>query len=247
MNTLLRFSCVLCLLFIGFSSIAQEKVIGNVNMAHSLEHIELNMDNLKSTTLTSVDLTSKALVGSMYINDSFLPGKIDAQENTYLFRYNAHLDEMVVKFGEASYFMPLANYYSITFVGTNKKYVVLDYKEDVVSKKGFFVELLKGENMSLYKKEHIKLYPEVPAKLGFTRYEPPKLQRTKDRFFIRVEGTEVLLFPQKKKEAMHLFSDKESSMNTYIKKNKLSFKKESDVIQMIKHYNTLLKDQGKDS
>ena len=247
MKTLLNIGCVLCLFLMGYAGNAQEKVLGNVNMAHSLEHIGLNINNLKSTTLTSVDLTSKALVGTMYVNNDFFPGRIDAQENTYSFRYNAFLDEMEVQFGEANYFMPLAAYYTITFVGTNKKYEVLDNQSGSDSKKGFFVVLLKGEPMSLYKKENIKFYEEVPAKLGFTKYEPPKLQRTKDSFFVRFEGTEAIEIPQKKKEALKVFSKKGSSMTSYIKKNKLSFKKEGDVIQMVRYYNSLFVDKRKSS
>ena len=82
MNARIRTYLVVFLLFFGYKSIAQENVLGNVNMTNSIDHIELNMGNLKSTTLTTVDLTSKALVGSMYINESFMPGTISSQENT---------------------------------------------------------------------------------------------------------------------------------------------------------------------
>lgn len=247
MKSYLRISSAMFLLFFGFAGIAQENVLGNVNMANSLDHLEMTMDNLKSTTLTSVDLSSKALVGSMYINDAFLPGKIDSQENTYSFRYNAYQDEMEVKFGEATYFMPLSTYYSISFVGTNKKYQVLDYDSDATSKKGFFVELQNGTPMTLYNKEKVKYYPEVPAKLGFSRYEPPKLQRTKNNFFIVLEGTKAISVPTKKKEALNMFTKKVSTMKSYIKKNKLSFKKEADMIQMVRYYNSLFVDKRKSS
>jgi hypothetical protein len=239
MNARIRTYLVVFLLFFGYKSIAQENVLGNVNMTNSIDHIELNMGNLKSTTLTTVDLTSKALVGSMYINESFMPGTISSQENTYSFRYNAYQDEMEVKFGEKKYFMPLSSYYSITFVGTNKTYEVLDFEDLATAKKGFFVTLHKGNHMSLYKKERVKFYPEVPAKLGFTRYEPPKLQRTKDSFYVRLAGTSVVLVPQKKKEAIKLFKKQASLMSSYIKKQKLNFKNEQDLIQMVGYYNSL--------
>ena len=78
-------------------------------------------------------------------------------------------------------------------------------------------------------------------------YEPPKLQRTKDSFYVGFEGTEAIEIPQKKKEALKVFSKKGSSMTSYIKKNKLSFKKEGDVIQMVRYYNSLFVDKRKSS
>ncbi len=105
--------------------------------------------------------------------------------------------------------------------------------------KGFFVVQYIGTELSLFLKEKIKLYDEVPPKAGFSQYEPPKLGRVKDKLFIGYGDNTAIELPNKKKDVLKLFSSKNSKIQSYAKENKLGFKKEKDLIQILKYYNSL--------
>lgn len=203
------------------------------------QHSDVDHIYLNSTSLTSIDLTSKELVGNSYIEERFLPGDISNQKTSFLLRYNAYRDEMEVELDEKPYYLPLSSYYSITFKLSNKTYQVLDFKDKYSTTKGFFVVQYLGAKLSLFLKEKIKLYEEVPAKLGFKPYEPPKLGRIKDNFFVAGQDNTAIELPNKKKDILKLFSPKSDEIQKYVKDNKLGFKDKEDLIQILKYYNSL--------
>tara|TARA_R110001583_G_scaffold191094_1_gene355934 strand:+ start:124 stop:819 length:696 start_codon:yes stop_codon:yes gene_type:complete len=192
-----------------------------------------------TTSLTSIDLRSKKLVGNSYINDIFLPARISSSKKISFVRYNAYLDEMEVEIKGKAYFLPKDYNYSIFFESNNKTYQLLSFEENGLSKKGFFVVLKKGKKVSLFSKEKIKLYDEVPAKLGFTRYEPPILKRIKDEIYLEFKGNSIVKLPKKKKNLAPLFSVRSKEIALFIKNNKLNFKDVKDLIQIITFYNSM--------
>lgn len=234
MKNLIKKSFIVFILLNSISGYCQQKDIEPINM-------ELSIDRLNSyfSSLTSIDLTSKELVGSSYINKDFLPGKISNQETVYSFRYNAYKDEMEVQFKGKSYYLPLKSYYFITFININKVYQVLECKVKDITNKGFFVVISKGEKMSLFRKEKIKFYEEVPAKLGFKPYEPPKLDRVKDKLYFGFKNNTAIEIPKKKKDILKLFTNNAKEVESYAKKNKLRFKKQKDLVEIVKYYNSL--------
>lgn len=208
--------------------------VTNYSQHSDVDHIYLN-----AKSLTSIDLTSKELVGNSYIEERFLPSDISNQETSYLIRYNAYRDEMEIELDGKPYYLPLTSYYSITFNLSNKTYQVLDFKEKKTTKKGFFVVMYLGTELSLFLKEKIKLYEEVPPKAGFSQYEPPKLGRVKDKLFIGYKDNTAIELPNKKKEIIKLFLHKSGEVQSYVKENKLRFKNKQDLIQILKYYNSL--------
>lgn len=192
-----------------------------------------------TTSLTSIDLRSKKLVGDSYLNEIFLPARISNSKNISLIRYNAYLDEMEVEIKGKAYFLPKEYGFSIFFETINKTYQLLSFEENGQTKKGFFVVLSKGEKASLYSQEKIKLYKEVPAKLGFTRYEPPKLDRVKDEIYLEFKDSNIVKLPKKKKNIVSLFSGKSNEIELFVKRNKLNFKEVKDLIQIVIYYNSL--------
>lgn len=203
------------------------------------QHSEVENIYFNSTTFTTIDLTSKKLVGTSYIKDKFLPGKISNQKMVYSMRYNAYLDKMEVELDNKAYYLPLSSNYSIAFESLNKIYQVLDYKEKELTSKGFFVVEYLGNEISLFLKEKIKLYEEVPAKLGFTPYEPPKLGRLNDKLYVGYKNNTAIELPNNKKDILKLFSTKSNEIESYAKKNNLGFKSKEDLIQIFRYYNTL--------
>jgi len=189
--------------------------------------------------LTSIDLRSKELVGTSYFEETFLPAKLSNNEVIQLVRYNAYLDEMEVEIRGKAYYLPKSINYSISFEGSNQVYQLFNFDENGSSKSGFFLVLNEGDKASLIVKEKIKLYDEVPAKLGFTKYEPPTLKRAKDEFFIHFANNKVIKLPKKKKDFLTLFSKKSKELDLFAKKNKIGFKKTEDLIKIISYYNAM--------
>jgi hypothetical protein len=192
-----------------------------------------------ATSLTSIDLRSKKLVGNSYIDEIFLPARISNSKKISLIRYNAYLDEMEIEIKGKAYFLPKDYNYSIFFETTNKTYQLLSYEDNGLTKKGFFVVLSKGEKVSLFSQEKIKLYDEVPAKLGFTRYEPPTLKKIKNEIYLEFKDNSIVKLPKKKKNLVSLFSGNSKDLELYAKKNKYSFNKTEDLIKIINYYNSL--------
>jgi len=203
------------------------------------QHSDIENIYFNAKTFTTIDLISKKLVGTSYINNEFLPASISNQKTVYSMRYNAYRDEMEVELDNKAYYLPLSSNYSITFDSLNKIYQVLDFKEKEETRKGFFVVVYLGDEISLFLKEKIKLYEEVPAKLGFTPYEPPKLGRVNDKLYVGYKNNTAIELPNKSKDILKLFSTKSHEIESYAKKNNLGFKNMEDLIQIFRYYNTL--------
>lgn len=192
-----------------------------------------------SSTVSSFDFRSKDLVGSLYINDNFLPAKTSESNEIYLIRYNAYMDEMEGERNSKPFHLIKKTGLTISFDGTSKMYSVYNYEVKNKLSPGFFVVLISGDNISLLLKEKIKFYEEVKAKTGYDKYIPPTLKRVSDEFYVGYKNSSAKELPSKKKEVLKLFASKAKEIESYAKENKLGFKSEEDLIQIFKYYNTL--------
>jgi hypothetical protein len=191
------------------------------------------------TSITTFDLRSKELVGSIYINEAFLPAKLSYSQDQYLIRYNAYQDEMEIEKNGNPYHLSKNLSYSIYFEGINKTYQVYNYLNNKETVPGFFVVLFNGDNISLLIKEKIKFYDEVKAKNGYDKYVPPTLKRVDDKFYVVFKNNPAIALPNKKKEVISLFESKGSAIESYAKINNLGFKNREDLIKICKYYDTL--------
>lgn len=216
---------LLAILLFGISSYCQKTDSGQTLVHRS--------------NITSFDLRSKELVGSIFINEDFLPAKLSDSQEHYLLRYNAYQDEMEVEKNDNIFHLSKNLNYSITFEGTNKTYQVYTYSEKNEIVPGFFVVLYNGEKISLLLKEKIKFYDEVKAKTGYDKYKPPTLKRVNDGFYIGYKNSSTKEFPSRKKDILNIFASKAGQIESYAKKNKLDFKNKEDLIQIFRYYDSL--------
>ncbi|MFD0761801.1 hypothetical protein ACFQZW_06870 [Lutibacter aestuarii] len=192
-----------------------------------------------SVSVTSLDLRSKELVGSPYVNDDFFPAKIKGIETAYPMRYNAYEDEMEFeKEGKFYNFNKVLNQ-EVVFLATNKKYKLFFDTENNDNSIGYFVVLFQGNKIDLLNKEKIKFFEAVKPKTGYDKYKPPTLKRVNDKFYIGYKNGTTTELPRKKQDVLKLFSEKSNDIQNYAKKNRLSFKDKEDLIQLFKYYNTL--------
>lgn len=192
-----------------------------------------------ATSVTSFDARSKEIQGSIYINEELLPSKLSNSEIVYAARYDAYQDEMEIQRDGKLYYLPKTFDVAVTFLASNKTYQVFSYDDKGTLRAGYFVMLEKGDKISLLNREKIKFVEEVVPKTGYEKYQPPKLKRESDQFFIGYKNNTTLDLPKKKSDILALFSSKANEVEAYAKSKKLGFKKSEDLIEIFKFYNML--------
>ena len=225
MKNLNSISIYLLIILSGFSSFSQ------INS----ERLMINYYE----TLYEIDLRSKDLVGSVYISKEFLPARLNEDKVIYSMNYNAFQDQMVVKKDGNPFFLRKDYDFTIAFLNTDKTYRVFDYQEGGQKMTGFFVVLFQGEKISLLLKEKIKYYSEKQAKSGYDKYQPPKLKREKDKFFLGYKNNSTKELPKKKKDILNLFTSKATDIESYVKRNNLGFKNKEDLTKIFTYHHAL--------
>lgn len=190
--------------------------------------------------IRSFDLRSKDIVGSVYINKQFIPAKISGYKGVYMINYNAYEDEMEIEKDGKLFLLPKKNDYTISIADNSKKYRIYNYKDKNNSPSGFFVIKFTSPKVTLLLKEIIILKEEVKGDRGIANYEPPTLFRTKDKYYVSFNNIDAIELPKRKKDFTQLFPSNSSEIEMYVKKNKLNFSKEEDLIQILTYYNKLL-------
>jgi len=221
LNSISLYLLILLSCFSSFSQINSERLINY------------------SETLSEIDLRSKDLVGSVYISKEFLPARLNEGKVIYSMNYNAFQDQMVVKKDGNPFFLRKDYDFMVAFLNTEKTYRVFDYQEGGQKMTGFFVVLFQGEKILLLLKEKIKYYSEKQAKSGYEKYQPPKLKREKDKFFLGYKNNTTKELPKKKKDILDLFTSKVTDIESYVKRNNLGFKNKEDLTKIFTYYHTL--------
>mgnify|MGYP001056118498 CR=1 FL=1 len=224
MKPLLKNSLITILSFLSFSGYCQLNNSENI---------------IQYSRINTFDLRSKELVGSPYLNENLLPAKFSSDSKIYSLRYNAYFDEMEFEKNGKSYHLPKTLNYTIKFINSHKIYEVFSIKEKGKMIAGFFVVLYKGDNISLLNKEKIKLYNAVKPKTGYDKYQPPSLKRLKDKLYIGYKNNTAIELPKKKKQLLKLFSSKSKKIELFAKENNYGFKKQKDLVEIFKFYNSL--------
>lgn len=181
---------------------------------------------------------SKQVVdGSPYITDAYLPASIEGYKGVTLpVRYNAQKDEMEFQRDNKKFHVAKSDSLEVKIL--NKVYKYLEYQVKDDKEQGYLVVVNQGKNHSLFKKEKIILVPASTSGGGYTMDSNAYYRKTNDKFYISVPG-KIVYMPTKKKELLSLFPDKSSKLEEYLKKNKVSFDKENDLIGLVNFMNTL--------
>jgi len=184
------------------------------------------------------DDTPTTVIGTMYYDESFGQARIDNDAETLYLRYNAFKDEMEFKQGNDIYYLIKDDNTRVNFFNNKKLYQYLKHIDtDKKEKRSFLLELVGGEK-SLYKSEKIDFIPERPTTTGYETPKPAEYKKSKGIYYIKT-GEMVIPFPKNKKELLKLFSHKNEEISDFLKKNKPSFSKETDLIKLTEFLNTI--------
>lgn len=204
---------------------------------NAMSQSQTYVDNNGSLNFLPVSESKQNIDGSPYINDAYLPATIEGYKGVTLpIRYNAQKDEM--EFLRENKKFHVAKSDSLEVKILNKLYKYLEYQTKTDKEQGFLVVVNEGKNYSLYRKEKIVLVQASSSSGAYAMDSNAYYRKTDDKFYLSVPG-KIIFMPGKKKELIALFPDKSAQIEEYVKKNKVSFDKENDLIGLVNFLNTL--------
>lgn len=184
--------------------------------------------------------------GSRYLNDEFLPARINGIQKTQLLRFNVP-DNVVEVMNSKNEIMALSfkKGYNIKIMDDLfKVYETHQYLDkDGKKQTTFFEKLYEEGNFKLYLKENIKFTPAKKAKSGYEPAKPATFIKVNDTFYTLGFNTESELLtalPLKRKKLIPLFGEHAQTMEKMIKSEKLNIKDKEDLTALFVAYFKLL-------
>ena len=175
----------------------------------------------------------KAIENKKYVSQDYKPAYVDNFQQRAFLRYNIYEDQMEFVKDDNIFYLQKDIDRVIKFAD-NTKYTVKEWKGN----SQFFLIHEEGKNM-LLAKQTVKFVPAEEPETGYDARKPADFKRRKDMLFLAKEGQELVEIPRKKKSFYGVFGDKASDIKSYVKKNKLGYKKAKDLKKIIAYYNTL--------
>ncbi len=190
-----------------------------------------------NVNITGLDQFSKEKInGSPYIQPKFAQAKLGGMETKSNMRYNAFRDyfEFIGNRNDTLILDKIADFGTITFVGSNKKFKLVTYDNNVgKSHQGYLIEVYQKENFALYKREWVTFYAGKKAKTSLERDMPAKFNKENDAYYLKDANGFITDFPESKKQLVKLFPNKKSDIEAFVKENKIDFDTDVDRIKII--------------
>ena len=208
-----------------------------INSAYSQGLFDKLGEGGTSTVLRNgaIDKKDATISGTPYLDDKFYLADISGVPEKVLVRYNSATDEVEIKKddGDKEFLLPRSDEYStiVTKFGkyTLKRVDYVSYKGESIN--GYLVEVWSNESASLLRRDKIKV-EDAREGNGYTGFIPSKYVKASPEYYIQLKGKEIQQFPKNKKMVIEINNDKKSEIERFFKENKLSFKKEEDMVKI---------------
>lgn len=199
----------------------------------------LPADYLRNNLVGNNNLPTNT-VGSQYLNEEFSPSLVTINDTTTynaMLRYNAYSDEIEMKNDDKITALFKRPYISAK-IG-DSTYEILDYTTaDNQNKTGYFVVIRTNGSHKFYRKDYKIFKPGKQAASTYKKDTAPTFEDRRD-YYVLLENNANLRGLKLKKKSITELLGKESELNSFIKKNKLDLKNESDLVKLFRYYNTL--------
>jgi len=177
--------------------------------------------------------------GTPYLNDEFELGAVIVSDqliyNGIPLRYNIFNDQIEFKSNKDLVLaLDKAETYKEIQI-EKKRFVYASATKGKLEVSGFFEILEEGQVCLLKKYDMALTAPQPPG--GFKDAVPASYDLRPANYFLKI-GDSNLGFSNEK-ELTALLQDHQKELESYIKNNKLKVRKEEDLLQMIKYYNSL--------
>ena len=181
--------------------------------------------------------TGEEIAGSPYVDDKYKDGMIYYGDKNYAapIRYNAYQD--LIEYQQDGKALVIDANAAIKKVTVGSEVFIPLRHEGNAKKLGYFIMLDTGK-LSLYSKKRIVFTPfKKGGKLDGSD-QPAEFKKSPDVFYYQL-GDGQLQEIDNMKSLIATLPDKQEELTQYVKKEKISAKKEKDLVQFVKYYNSL--------
>lgn len=167
-----------------------------------------------------------------YLTKDYKAAFVDDIKDQAFLRYNIFEDEMEFVKGNQIYYVKKDVGRTVRFTN-NLTYEVFEVEGEL----SYFLVQTEGENI-LLTKQIVKYVDALEPNSGYDRGRPADYKRKKDEFYLSTKNG-ITKLPTKKKKLLEFFGAKSSKIKTFLKKNRLGYKKAEDLKEIVNYYNTL--------
>lgn len=176
--------------------------------------------------------------GNPYVFRDFSKGSITAKNGTIYqnvpLRYNIYNDVMeYVKDDIAFSIDPKKFALKAEIEGQMFVYTEFNYPNPEIG----YLEVLTTGNYSLFKRYRVRYHKPEPAG-AYSDAKQSEFETMPANYFIKVNDGEINFIP-KAEDLLNASGEHAEALKAYIKKNKLKYRKEMHIIQMVSFLNTL--------
>ncbi|MBR8537456.1 hypothetical protein KDU71_17945 [Carboxylicivirga sediminis] len=177
--------------------------------------------------------------GSPYIYESeeaFITLENGQQIKPLILRYNVHDDVMEIKKDERYYTIPKQKEFPLFTLGEHsfglKVYQLINKKQI-----GYFEALVVDSGCSLYLKHKVFLQAAEEPK-PFQDAKPAEFKNRAPDLYLSINDG-VLQVVSNKNDLIDMLPDHQQELSSFIKKNKIKFRKPESVKEVVEYYNSL--------
>lgn len=201
----------------------------------------LGVVSLFTFTVASAQVSAtggEAIDGTPYINDAYVEGVIyyASKNHTAPIRYNAFQDLIEYQQNGQAVVLDPSTVIKKVIIGTST-FVPLKYEFNGKSKLGYF-QMLDSGKVTLYAKKKVIFLPARKGGALDGSDQPAHYKRSPDVFYYKT-GDGALQEVESIKSMIANLPDKQEELTQFAKKEKISPRKEKEIIQFVQYYNSL--------
>jgi hypothetical protein len=180
--------------------------------------------------------------GSPYLQETFVPARINGAEETKFVRFNAFDNAIEINLGNGQMMIldKRTTYLIDILDGSNRVYQTLSYRNDEDQIEMSFFERVHQEKMfSLFLKERVKLVRGVKDQQAYGGEKSDQFLKVNDVYYIsnfRFKTPDLLEVPRKRKDFFKFFTKREKEIEKFIKDKKLDMNAPNDIVTIFEYY-----------
>lgn len=192
--------------------------------------INRNFSLIGSGLMNSND-TKTTVIGSPYIDVDFRDATVNNGETKFKLRYNNNKDiiEYQKTINEIIFLDKSAN--TLIEFTNGKKLYLKDVKYGKKTENGYFENVIKGDNVSVFKNQKIAFFNGVSKSNGYNQTATPEYKPEKEKLYIEID--EILYPFESPKDIIKLLPNQEKDLKKYLKENKVSLESITDMKKLI--------------
>lgn len=225
------------LIFAACRSYSQDNLYFNRSLQDFASKMQISSGN---PGYRVADSRSTQIEGSEYFNKEFMEGEIFTSDNERFtgvpMRFNAY-------HGEVEVMMPDQTIWSLTNISSIVKIVLnsstLVHRRFITEggeTSGFLALVYNGKNL-IYRRDY-KVFMEGKPSNGIVNEIPPEIVDRPKEYYVDT-GNGLPRFFRSSRELAEIIGSHSQEINSFVKKEKINFKKEEDLVKLFSYIDSL--------